>query len=555
MVAFLLTALPARAADFDPAQRARGGTFEIAAGDYDGDGHTDFYFSTGGGAPPDLLFGTGAGLVRRSVEGLPGLIPGPARSVSQTNARTVAGDFDGDGRVELVVADGDSQFSHLLPPSTGTIIAQMASPTTFRQILAVNAPRMKSLAVARLDGDGVDDLVMLHSDGLEVVFNPLSSTRVRCGVDVPGYPASALTGIARTEGRSGRDALVITLPNGIVIIHAANAGRSRCAFTAPRPIPSGRGAQDVVSADIDGDGKEDVLSVHGNPDPVTGKRSFLNVAYKGRTRYRARRYRTVPRAVTLSVGDANNDGRGDVLVGGTPPAPTNPQLESARVAAGRHYVSGAGLGVHLAGGWRKHDPLKGIPGSGDIETSPDGETTYAGPVSITDVLLADWSGDAFDDILTASASGDGPSEVMKANRQRIVGGQRMCAGRSVTRGTRTRIRNGRRIYIGTPGVDVISGTRAGETFMGRGGRDTICGGSGHDKISGGPDGDFLYGGVGNDRLFGKGGADTLCGGPGADRLSGGRGADTLIGTRGVDRFPGLSREDRERRPSSDCPGR
>jgi Ca2+-binding RTX toxin-like protein len=72
----------------------------------------------------------------------------------------------------------------------------------------------------------------------------------------------------------------------------------------------------------------------------------------------------------------------------------------------------------------------------------------------------------------------------------------ICAGRVAT-------------IVGTPGDDVLRGTRY---------PDVIVGGRGNDRLTGGFRKDRLCGGPGNDTLIGGFGRDTLRGGPGRDRV-------------------------------------
>jgi hypothetical protein len=69
---------------------------------------------------------------------------------------------------------------------------------------------------------------------------------------------------------------------------------------------------------------------------------------------------------------------------------------------------------------------------------------------------------------------------------------------------------------GTPGPDVIFGSKKRDVIRGGGGNDLICGRAGNDR---------LLGGAGDDRIFGGPGNDVLIGGPGNDGLRGGKGKD------------------------------
>ena len=97
--------------------------------------------------------------------------------------------------------------------------------------------------------------------------------------------------------------------------------------------------------------------------------------------------------------------------------------------------------------------------------------------------------------------------------------------------------------LGTPGADVLRGTRLGDNLFGLQG-DDVLNGERHD--------DCLFGGVGADRLIGAQGDDRLLGDDsetgigGDDRLLGNAGNDLLIGGAGRDRISGGAGNDRLR---------
>ena len=92
--------------------------------------------------------------------------------------------------------------------------------------------------------------------------------------------------------------------------------------------------------------------------------------------------------------------------------------------------------------------------------------------------------------------------------------------------------------FGTPGDDVIVGTKAAETITGGGGDDLICAGGGADTIEGGAGDDIVRGGVGADTIHGGQGDDELYGGRGKDDVRGGRGDDYIEGNRHDDYLSG-----------------
>jgi RTX calcium-binding nonapeptide repeat (4 copies) len=101
----------------------------------------------------------------------------------------------------------------------------------------------------------------------------------------------------------------------------------------------------------------------------------------------------------------------------------------------------------------------------------------------------------------------------------------------------------RATIVGTPGRDVLNGTRRGDVIVALAGNDAInalsgndvvCAGAGNDRVTGGLGADRIAAGAGNDRIAGGAGVDTLLGGAGLDTLLGGAGRDVLTGGPGRD---------------------
>ena len=149
---------------------------------------------------------------------------------------------------------------------------------------------------------------------------------------------------------------------------------------------------------------------------------------------------------------------------------------------------------------------------------------------------------------TSVLSATGQSQTQTQPARRRATRRPTCRGLSAT-------------IVGTPGADVINGTRrrdvivalgGNDTIVGRRGNDIVCAGAGRDAVlgqrgedalSGGKGNDRLVGGAGRDTLVGERGHDVLLGGFGNDRLSGGRGRDRLTGGPGRDRLLGGSGRD------------
>jgi FG-GAP-like repeat/RTX calcium-binding nonapeptide repeat (4 copies)/FG-GAP repeat len=91
------------------------------------------------------------------------------------------------------------------------------------------------------------------------------------------------------------------------------------------------------------------------------------------------------------------------------------------------------------------------------------------------------------------------------------------------------------LFLGE-GDDLIKGSEGNDSIFGESGNDTLCGSAGDDLLGGNGNQDLIGGGEGNDSIFGGKENDTLFGCEGNDFLSGNLGDDSLIGGLGNDIF-------------------
>jgi Ca2+-binding RTX toxin-like protein len=177
-------------------------------------------------------------------------------------------------------------------------------------------------------------------------------------------------------------------------------------------------------------------------------------------------------------------------------------------------------------------------GSDAVDTTPlagvlqDIEDGIGGPDGLPDVLRVDAAerclerrdGELGVDGVTAIAFTNFPAVVVENERC----ARSLCDDVEVSVDcTVNRVRH--QPCLGTPGDDVIVGTRQ---------RDVIRGGGGNDRIVGHGGDDLLCGEDGADVMRGGPGKDAIDGGAGADDLQGGSDPDVVIGAGGTDRIDG-----------------
>jgi hypothetical protein len=292
-------------------------TGNLVIADFNGDGKPDLALSNFHDNTVSVLLNT---------------TPSGAATVSFTVPQTfatgrgpiaiAAGDFNGDGKPDLAVANLDDTISVLLnttPPrgSTPSFTAQQPFP------IAVGS--VSDVAVGDFNGDGKPDLVAVGVDNGAKISVLLNTTAP--GADVPSFAAQQVfdagdslfyshVAVADFNG-DGKPDLAVTNTgheNAVsVLLNTTATGSMSLSFTDPVAFATGRYTRSVVVEDFNGDGKPDLATANGG-DTVSVLLNTTTLGSLVPAFSPQQVFSVTSDPESLAVGDFNGDGKPDLVV-------------------------------------------------------------------------------------------------------------------------------------------------------------------------------------------------------------------------------------------------
>jgi hypothetical protein len=343
----------------------------VTVGDFNGDGQPDLvmtesaaFYSTKQNVSVLLNKGDGSFGPASTIDG--GIDP----------VRVAVGDFRGDRKLDLAIADAGwpkgigAGVSVLLGSGNGTFASPVLYPAGFQP---------SGVAVADLNGDGKLDLVVTDSNRF-----------------------------------------IRSLPGSVHVL----LGNGDGTFAAPTTMAAGRGAYAVTVAEVNGDGKPDLLVTNSFDNTVS---VLLNT---GNGFAPAVNYPTGPEPTVVKVADVNGDGKPDLLVSYDGKGPSGTGGVSVLLGKGdgtfapaKNYPTFVGLNLGLAvadfNGDGKLDIAVPNGSNGTISLLlGNGDGTFAAPTAIPtkdrnlySVAVADFNGDGAPDLAVVGFSNGAPGNL------------------------------------------------------------------------------------------------------------------------------------------------
>jgi len=266
----------------------------VAVGDFNGDGKLDLVVTNTADGTISVLLGNGDGTFQNQVTYVTGKGP----------YSVAVGDFNGDGKLDLVVTNTDLAVANA--PGAVNVLLGNGNGTFQNQVTYATGNNPLSVAVSDFNGDGKLDLVVANYDA----FTSTNTVSVLLG-NGDGTFQNQVTYATTAESISvavgdfnGDGKPDLAVASGAVNVLLGNGDGT---FQNQVTYSTGDSAYSVVVADFDGDGKLDLAVANGDDNTVSVLRGNGDGTFQNRVAYFAGLF-----VGPMAVGDFNGDGNPDL---------------------------------------------------------------------------------------------------------------------------------------------------------------------------------------------------------------------------------------------------
>jgi alpha-tubulin suppressor-like RCC1 family protein len=243
----------------------------------------------------------------------------PVGSGSNNPIGVTTADVDGDGKLDLLVADRNNNqivvFRNI--SAGGTLTTNSFAPPVFLTVAA--DPRW--VVVRDLDGDGRPDIVSANGSGsISILRNlgpagSITTNSFAPRVDLALAGSSESVAVGDLDG-DGKPDLAVADSSGFISLFRNNCtpgNISAGTFDARADLPAQSGSLNVVMGDLDGDGRPELIASAYLPQTMSVYRNLSTPGSLNTNSFAAPvDYALAGRGHTIALGDINGDGKPDI---------------------------------------------------------------------------------------------------------------------------------------------------------------------------------------------------------------------------------------------------
>jgi hypothetical protein len=287
----------------------------VTVGDLNGDGKLDLAVANLNSNTVSVLFNTTA-----LGTATPGFATHQDFATGTSPLSVTVGDLNGDGKFDLAVANGNSgsTVSVLL----NTTAAGAATPSFAAHQDFATGANPQSVTVGDLNGDGKLDLAV--ANGSTVTVSVLLNTTAP-GAATPSFaakqdfvtgtaPASVTMGDLNGDGKLDLAVANFNSDTVSVLLNTTTPGAATPSFAAKQDFAMGASPASVTLGDLNGDGKLDLAVANEDSNTVS---VLLNTTAPGAATpsFAAKQdFATGAKPLSVTLGDLNGDGKPDLAV-------------------------------------------------------------------------------------------------------------------------------------------------------------------------------------------------------------------------------------------------
>lgn len=233
--------------------------------------------------------------------------------------QVITADIDGDGRLDIITANPSyntfSVFRNLIPVNGGSITPAMFSSRY--DFLTGSYPY--KITAGDIDGDGKVDIVAANysSNSISVFINTgypgVTSFAAPQSFSTSSNPYQAILGDVDSDGKL--DIIVTNSSSNTIGVYKNNSTAGTLALATPVTFSTGSYPYAIDAADMDGDGKTDVVICNNSSSTIsifrnTGLSGVINTgSFNTRVDFTS-----LSNPLDLKIGELNGDGKPDIVL-------------------------------------------------------------------------------------------------------------------------------------------------------------------------------------------------------------------------------------------------